>query len=86
MTGGISDGYSIYEVAKHHKLEDFEYDDFIRQWHEGIKIESEHTNDEKVASEISKDHLFEDKDYYKKLRKSEKIKQQNWWDRWLKIG
>lgn len=35
----------------------------------GRKIEMEHTNDEKTAEEIAKDHLTEDPDYYIKLEK-----------------
>lgn len=33
----------------------------------GTKVESEHTDDKSLAKEIAKDHLTEDKDYYKKL-------------------
>lgn len=36
----------------------------------GIKIELEHTDDEKKAKEIAKDHLTEDPDYYIKLEKA----------------
>ncbi len=39
---------------------------------EGIKVEMEHTADRAVAKEITKDHLTEDKEYYKKLRVIEK--------------
>lgn len=35
---------------------------------EGVKVEMEHTDDPKLASEIARDHLTEDKDYYVKLR------------------
>ena len=38
----------------------------------GIKVEMEHTSDPSAAKEIAKDHLTEDKDYYKKLAKMEK--------------
>jgi hypothetical protein len=38
----------------------------------GIKIEMEHTKDRKIAKEIAKDHLSEDPNYYKKLKKIEK--------------
>lgn len=37
----------------------------------GIEIEMEHTNDFRIAQEIAMDHLSEDKDYYKKLKKIE---------------
>ena len=35
---------------------------------EGIKVEMEHTSDRNIALEIAKDHLFEDPQYYVKLR------------------
>lgn len=38
----------------------------------GIETELEHTKDRKVAKEIAKDHLSEDPNYYKKLKKIEK--------------
>jgi hypothetical protein len=38
----------------------------------GIEVESEHTKDRKIAKEIAKDHLSEDPNYYKKLKKIEK--------------
>lgn len=39
---------------------------------EGMAVEREHTDDPKVAREIAKDHLTEDPDYYRKLRRIEK--------------
>ena len=39
---------------------------------EGIKVELEHTSDKKLATEIAMDHLFEDVNYYKKLKIIEK--------------
>jgi len=39
---------------------------------QGIKIEHEHTANKRLASIIAKNHLDEDKDYYKKLKKVEK--------------
>ena len=39
---------------------------------QGIKVEMEHTDNKKVAKEISKDHLMEDPHYYTKLAKMEK--------------
>lgn len=38
----------------------------------GVKVESEHTSDKKLAKEITMDHLTEDKEYYDKLQKMEK--------------
>ena len=37
----------------------------------GIKIEMEHTNQVSVAKEIAMDHLYEDPNYYTKLKKIE---------------
>lgn len=37
----------------------------------GMKVEKEHTSDMAVAKEVAKDHLTEDKQYYKKLKKIE---------------
>jgi hypothetical protein len=39
---------------------------------EGVKVESEHTSDPKIAEEIAMDHLTEDSQYYKKLKNIEK--------------
>lgn len=36
----------------------------------GIKVEKEHTKDYQTAKEIAKDHLTEDPNYYKKLKKA----------------
>jgi hypothetical protein len=44
----------------------------IEQLRNGIKVEMEHTKDPKIAKEIAKDHLSEDPNYYKKLKKIEK--------------
>lgn len=41
------------------------------QLEKGIKVEYEHTNDRNKAKEIAMDHLTEDPNYYKKLRKME---------------
>lgn len=37
----------------------------------GIKVEMEHTNNKKVAKKIAMDHLYEDPNYYTKLKKME---------------
>ena len=36
----------------------------------GIEVEKEHTDDEKLAEEIARDHLAEDPHYYTKLKKA----------------
>jgi len=55
MNGGIADELSPSDFDKE-KLK------------AGIKIELEHTNDEKIAREIAMDHLSEDNNYYEKLK------------------
>jgi hypothetical protein len=60
LHGGEADGIPDSE---------FDADDLA----EGTKHEGEHTDDPKVAKEIAKDHLKEDKDYYRKLEKSYKL-------------
>lgn len=39
---------------------------------EGMKVEAEHTDDKKLQKKIALDHLAEDINYYKKLKKVEK--------------
>ena len=48
--------------------EDFDQD----QLQKGVKVELEHTSDEKLATEIAMDHITEDSDYYTKLEKIHK--------------
>jgi hypothetical protein len=36
----------------------------------GIEVEKEHTDDEKLAEKIARDHLAEDPHYYTKLMKA----------------
>jgi hypothetical protein len=38
----------------------------------GMKVEREHTHNDKIAMEIARDHLTEDPQYYEKLAKMEK--------------
>lgn len=54
MEGGLADNYSPSDFNPN-KLK------------AGIKVEMEHTEDEKVAREIAMDHLTEDINYYEKL-------------------
>jgi hypothetical protein len=44
---------------------------------EGQKVEREHTKNKDIAREIAMDHLVEDSEYYKKLKKLERSVQQN---------
>ena len=40
----------------------------------GVSVEMEHTSDRDVASEIARDHLTEDPNYYQKLKEMEAVK------------
>jgi hypothetical protein len=57
---------SLEEIAKKHKVS---MEELKKAHEEGVKVESEHTNDKNVADEIARDHLNEKPDYYKKLKK-----------------
>jgi hypothetical protein len=59
VPGGVGDGRPD---------SDFNSDDL----EEGIRVELEHTSDRRLAKELTKDHLTEDKKYYKKLKQVEK--------------
>lgn len=59
LKGGLADGKT-----------DKDFDE--KQLDAGKKVEREHTKDKAVAAEIARDHLTEDKDYYKKLKTIEK--------------
>lgn len=57
-------------LADKNKPEDFDQ----KQLEIGIKVETEHTKDPKIAQEIAMDHLKEDPQYYTKLQEVEKIR------------
>jgi len=60
---------SLEEIAKKHNVSIYHLQNELRQ---GIRVEFEHTKDEKLSSEIARDHLNEDPDYYEKLKKIHK--------------
>lgn len=68
LEGGESDKMTIYDIAKKHK---FDVKKLEVQLNNGIGVEMEHTKNKKIAREIAMDHLFEDPNYYKKLKKIE---------------
>ncbi len=69
LKGGLSDGKTIQDVAKKHKID---VDLLKVQLDIGIEVEEEeHTDDKKTAKEIALDHLWEDPKYYIKLKKVE---------------
>ena len=58
IPGGLSDGMSLEDLAIKHGVDVAEIE---------AAVEAEHTDDEEVALEIAKDHIFEDPKYYDKL-------------------
>ena len=65
---GVSKNMTPEEIASKHKVS---IDKINKQLEKGIKVEKEHTNDEKKARRIALDHLFEIPDYYDRLNKME---------------
>lgn len=82
IKGGLADDQSLHDLAIKHSYDDSRdttskgaikkmYTHLKSQLEMGIKVELEHTNDEKKAKEIAMDHLSEDPNYYSKLKKIE---------------
>lgn len=65
----LSGTMTAEEIAKKHKVP---VEEINKQVEKGIKVEKEHTDDEKKAERIALDHLFEIPDYYDRLHKMEK--------------
>lgn len=61
IKGGKSDKLSIEDIAEKHGVSVKVIKDEIEA---GKKIEREHTDDEKLATEIAMDHITEFPDYY----------------------
>jgi hypothetical protein len=74
IPGGLAKGMSVEDLAKRHKVGVEEIEKALRK---GVKVESEHTSDEKIAREIAMDHVYEDLKYYDKLKKAH-IKEQSY--------
>lgn len=78
IKGGLSDGKTISDLIVHHGKEFWTPKQFESlgekiklELEKGIKIEKEHTDDNKIAHEIAMDHLWEDPEYYTKLKSIE---------------
>lgn len=56
------------QLAKKHKVDE---EEVVKQLEAGIKVEKEHTNNEKTAERIARAHIEEDLYYYEKLKKVE---------------
>lgn len=70
IPGGLAEGKTLKDIADKHGVDLANTEAALAK---GIKVEMEHTSDEKVAKEIAMDHLFEDIKYYEKLAEIEKI-------------
>ena len=68
IPGGLAKGMSLSDIAKHHKLPLKPLQSKLEQ---GIKTEMEHTTDKAIAREIAMDHIYEDPNYYSKLKQIE---------------
>lgn len=68
MKGGLAEGKSFQDIADHHNIS---LEQLQSEFNKGIVVEKEHTSDFEIATQIAKDHLWEDKDYYTKLEKVE---------------
>jgi hypothetical protein len=82
LKGGLADNKTLKDIAIKHAYDDSKdstsnekimsmYKKLKLQFKEGIKVEMEHTKDKEKAKEIAMDHLFEDPNYYDKLKKVE---------------
>jgi Protein of unknown function (DUF5661) len=71
--GPIKKYMSPEEIAKKHKIS---MKTLSSQIEMGIKVESEHTGSKRMARMIALQHLEELPDYYSKLKKAEKIKEE----------
>lgn len=65
LGGGLADGKTLKDIAKHHGVS---LSDITSQVEKGKDVEAEHTDDSKVATDISKDHNWESPTYYDDLK------------------
>lgn len=82
IKGGLSDKKTLSDIATKHtyndgsdSLDKGKLNSMLKhlktQLNKGLSVEMEHTKDETIAREIAMDHLWEDPDYYSKLKKIE---------------
>lgn len=69
IKGGLADNKSLQDIADKHSVTLSVIESALA---DGIAVEMEHTDDKEQATEIAKDHLFEDAEYYTKLKTVEK--------------
>jgi hypothetical protein len=70
---GFKGHKSVEEIAKKHKVSP---STIQKQLEMGIKVEHEHTTDNNEAMDIALQHLDEIPNYYSKLKKMEKVKEE----------
>lgn len=63
--GKLAKGYTLEDIAD---MKGVAVKYAMTQLQSGIEVEMEHTDEKSIAEAIAKDHLFEDIDYYKKLK------------------
>lgn len=68
IKGGDSEGMSVQQIADKHGVDVKVIESQIA---DGIKVEHEHSPDDAIAAEISRDHLTEHPYYYDYLEKME---------------
>jgi hypothetical protein len=76
LEGGVADKKTLKDIAKKHDKKGYYHiDDMVsslkKQLIKGIKVEMEHTKNKDKSKEIAMDHLWEDPNYYDKLKKIE---------------
>ena len=69
IKGGLSEGMMCDDIAIKHGVP---IEDIVKQKNKGILIEHEHSPNDNIAAEISRDHLVEHPYYYDFLEKMEK--------------
>lgn len=75
IAGGLSEGLTAEDIAKKHSVD---ISVINKQLKMGLKVEHEHSDDDKIAAEISKDHLTETPFYYDYLEAMEKSFKKNY--------
>ena len=75
LKGGVADNKTLQDIADKHGVTLSVIESALA---DGIKVEMEHTDDKTTATEIAKDHLFEDAEYYSKLKIIEKTNSKDW--------
>lgn len=68
IPGGLAKGKTLADIASKHK---YSLSKLRNNLEMGIKVEMEHTTSKSVAREIAMDHLFENPEYYQKLKNIE---------------